>query len=143
MIGYLIAFLFEIVGMSLIFWIGVPIFRALLQFRQTITVSDEIIFLAAVVLIQFTYWTRLRYDPPFNLSPQPFVGHLILFASRLSFIFASAVFSLVVYRNPEMFQIDPLRTPLMAAVLFSVFCFSRHLERIGLLLLGGFKPTQD
>jgi hypothetical protein len=139
LIGYLVAFGLEILGMCLILWIGVPLFRELLEFQQIVTLGDEIVFLVAVLLIQFTYWNRLRHNPPFDLPIRPFPAHHVLIASRLSFIFASAVFSLVVYRYSDKYDFGLIRTPLMAAVLFSVFCFSRHLEKLGLLMLSGYR----
>lgn len=124
--------------MCLIFWDGVPLFHQLLKFEQSATRIDEAILLIAVILIQFTYWTKLRHKPSFNLKLMPFTAHVILFVSRLNFIFAGAVFSLVVYRNPDMFQFGIVRTGLLATVLFSVFCFTRHLELLGTLMLSGY-----
>jgi hypothetical protein len=141
--GYLVAFALELFGMAIIFWIGVPIFRELIHFQQIATTSDEALFLLAVILIQYTYWTRLQYDPPFNIKRRPFLSHLIIFSSRLSFIFASSVFSLVVYRYSNIFEFNLFRTPVMAAVLFSVFCFSRHLEKLGQLLQTGYDCGRD
>lgn len=137
MLIYVIFFVVEIAGMIMILWDGIPIFRQLIKFQQITTGRDEIILLTAVVLIQYTYWKRLRHDPPFDLPQQQLVAHLVLFASRLSFIFASAIFSFAVYRYSDVFELHLIRSILMMAVLFSVFCFTRHLEKIGNLMLTG------
>ena len=142
MINYLVAFGLEIVGICLVYWDGVPLFRQLLKFEQSATKIDEATLFAAVILIQFTYWTKLQHNPPFSFKAFPFAAHVVLFISRLNFIFASAVFSLVVYRYPEMFEFGIVRTTLMAAVLFSVFCFTRHLEKLGQLMLTGYIRTK-
>lgn len=142
MFGYIVFFGFELAGMFLIFWIGIPIFRQLLQFNQVVTVGDEVVFLVAVVLIQFTYWTRLQHNPPFSLPVRPLLAHLVLFASRLCFIFASAVFSLVIYRYSDLYEFNFIRTPLMATVLFSIFCFTKHLEKLGQLMTSGYSAPQ-
>ena len=126
----------------MILWDGIPIFRQLTEFRQITTGQDEIILIVAVALVQFTYWKCLRHDPPFDLPKQQFVAHIVLFAGRLSFIFASAIFSFLVYRYGDRFDFSFRRSVLMMAVLFSVFCFSRHVEKIGGLLLTGRRGSQ-
>lgn len=138
--GYVVSFAAELIAMSLILWDGVPIFRGLINFRQGATLRDDIILLSAALAIQITYWRTLRRLPPFALPRWPFLGHIILFLSRLSFIFVSAVFSFVVYRYWDVFKVSPYRFSLMIFVLFSVFCFSRHLEMIGTLANAGHKP---
>jgi hypothetical protein len=134
--------LIEIAGIVLILWDGVPLFRHLIRFERIATPVDANIMLTAIILIQATYWTCLRHDPPFGLPRQQFIGHVFLLLSRLIFIFASGVFSLVVYRYPEMFEFSLYKTSMLIAVLFSVFCFSRHLERIGNLLNAGYKSPR-
>jgi hypothetical protein len=143
LIAYALCFLIEITGMALIMWDGVPLFRHLIRFERVATPVDVSIMVTAIILIQATYWTTLRHDPPFNLPRQQFIGHVFLLLSRLIFIFASGVFSLVVYRYPEMFEFSIYKTSMLIAVLFSVFCFSRHLERVGNLFNAGYKaPLQ-
>lgn len=139
LIVYMVSFLIEIAGMALIMRDGVPLFRHLIRFESAETLVDENIMWIAVVLIQATYWTYLRHDPPFDLRRQQFIGHVFLLLSRLVFIFASGVFSLVVYRYPDVFDFSLLKTSLLLAAVFSVFCFCRHLERIGNLLNAGHK----
>ena len=97
--------------------------------------------LIAIILVQFSYWTCLRRDPPFDLPRHQFAGHVMLFVSRLSFIFASGIFSFVVYRNSDLLEFTFIRSSMMMAVLFSVFCFSRHIERIGNLMNAGYRST--
>lgn len=136
---YGVSFAAELFAMSLILWDGVPIFRSLVNFRGGATLRDDAILVFATLIIQFTYWHTLRRAPPFRLPEQPVIGHIILFLSRLSFIFVSAVFSFVVYRYWDIFEVSPYRFSLMIFILFSVFCFSRHLEMIGTLLNSGHK----
>ena len=142
MLIYVIFFVVEIAGMIMILWDGIPIFRQLVQFQQITTGRTQIILLIAVAFVQFTYWKRLRHDPPFDLPQQQLVAHIILFISRLSFIFASSIFSFVVYRYSDVFQLSFDRSLLMMAVLFSVFCFTRHLEKIGNLMLTGRRVSR-
>jgi hypothetical protein len=143
LIAYAICFLIEIAGIVLILWDGVPLFRHLIRFEQTGVGVDERIMVAAVIFILTPYWALLRHDPPFDLPRQQFLGHIFLLVNRLVFIFASGVFSLVVYRYWDVFNPSFFKTTIMMVVLFAVFCFSRHLERIGNLLNTGHKaPLQ-
>lgn len=139
MIIYLVCFAVEIAGMVLILWDGVPIFRSLIRFQQVSSPIDGTILAIGVLCIQLTYWKWLRRNPPFDLPVLPLAGHIVLFVSRLSFIFASSVFSLVVYRASDMFEFTFLRSLLGIMVLFSVFCFSRHIEKLGNLMLSGHR----
>jgi len=137
---YVLFFLIEVVAMTLILWDGLPIYRHLMILEQVGTRTDEVIMWIAVAAIQFTYWYLLRHEPPFALQRRPLLAHVVLFVSRLSFVFASSLFALVAYRYSDALEFNPARVVLFIAVLFSVFCFSRHLEAIGNLMLRG--PTR-
>ena len=141
-LGYMLFFAAELLAMGLILWDGVPIFRGIVNFRRSATLSDDVILFLAALIIQITYWHTLRRDPPFPLPEWQFAGHIILFLSRLSFIFVSAVFSFVVYRYWGIFEFSLHRFVLMILILFAVFCFSRHLEAIGSLMNTGHKPRR-
>ena len=123
--------------MALILWDGLPIYRRLFVLERLATVEDVVILWIAVIAIQTSYWHTLRHAPPFELSPRPFVGHVVVFLSRLGFVFASSLFALVVYRYPNALEFSPDRVLLFALILFSVFCATRHMESLGNLLLKG------
>jgi hypothetical protein len=136
---YLVCSLIETVGVAFVLWDGIPLFRHLIRFEQPGTSVDQRIMVAAVIFILPPYWALLRHDPPFDFPRQQFLGHILLLVNRLVFIFASGVFSLVVYRYWDLLNPSFFRTTLMMVVLFAVFCFSRHLERIGNLLNSGYR----
>ena len=142
LIHYWLFFAAEITGIGLILWNGVPIFRELIHLRQTATFNDQVLWLIAVVLIQFSYWMCLRFDPPFAIAQRPLASHIVLFISRLVFIFAGSVFSLVIYRYSDALELHFFRSFLAMIVLFSIFCFTRHLEKIGGLMLTGYHPKK-
>jgi hypothetical protein len=138
---YLACSLAETIGVALVLWDGIPLFRHLIRFEVANSPVDQRIMVVALVLILAPYWACLRRDPPFDLPRQEFLGHVFLLVNRLVFIFASGVFSLVVYRYWDVFNPSFAKTSLMMAVLFAVFCFCRHLERIGNLLNNGYRST--
>jgi len=125
----------EVAGMVLILWDGLPIYRHLMTLEQVSTTADIAIMWTAVTAIQFSYWYMLRHDAPFRFPRQVFLAHILLFVSRLGFVFASSLFALVVFRYSDALVFQPSRVLLFIAVLFSVFCFSRYLETIGNLML--------
>jgi hypothetical protein len=134
---YVLFFSIEVAAMALILWDGLPIYRHLIVLERVATRTDELIMWTAVGAIQFTYWYLLRHEPPFTFQRRALLAHIVLFVSRLSFVFASSLFALVAYRYSNALEFDPRRIVLFIAILFSVFCFSRHLEAIGNLMLKG------
>jgi hypothetical protein len=138
---YLFFLALEVAGMALILWDGLPIYRHLFVLERVATTEDKAIMLVAVIAIQISYWHTLRHRPPFEFSRRPFLAHVLLFLSRLSFVFASSLFALVAYRYSSMLSLNPLNLALFIAILFSVFCFTRHLEAVGNLMLKG--PAAD
>ena len=123
--------------MGLVLWIGLPIYRHLMTLEQVTTTTDQAMMWIAVAAIQFSYWYALRHPAPFRVPKQVFVAHVVLFLSRLSFVFASSLFALVAYRYSDAFVFYPSKVLLFVAVIFSVFCFSRHLDAVGNRLLTG------
>jgi hypothetical protein len=140
-VTYALAFAIEIVGMLLVFWIGIPLFRHMIKFEGGASAGDEVALLVGAILILISYWQYLRHDPPFELPRSAFAGHVFLFLNRLIFIFASGIFSFAVYRYSDQLDLTALKAVLLMIVLFAIFCFSRHLERIGLLFLNGYRPA--
>jgi hypothetical protein len=128
----------EIAGAVTILWHGLPIYRSLLE--QTFVENAEATAvgsaIAGIVLIQAPYWlSTFRVFPSLAVSPHIFAGHALAFIARLNFVFASGLFASLVYaRGPEI-EFVPWRAILLAAVLFSIFCFSLELERLAKLFL--------
>ncbi len=66
-----------------------------------------------------------------------FIGHLLLFAARASFFFGSALFSAIFFRHlPQLDALPPLgqgvaKAVVFMTVLFSLFCYSLEVERLG------------
>ena len=64
-----------------------------------------------------------------------FFGHVILFLSRLNFIFAAAVFSAVYLVRFNELEMSLWGFVLLSGVLFSMFCYTLELERLGRALI--------
>jgi hypothetical protein len=92
--------------------------------------------LSAVTLMQAGYWIRHRLRPPLPHLRNAFVGHVILFVARMSFVLATSVFGFVfIVRRPEL-QIPASRYFLVIVALFALFCYTQELEQLGRALIG-------
>lgn len=123
----------QTVGAAIILWNGIPIYRQIVADASQHTPKPETLILAvvAVMLIQGAYWLRQRLELPLPQQGNSLLGHLVLFLARLSLIFATAMFSVVFFLQPEGLQISSSRVVALVAVLFSMFCYTLELERLG------------
>jgi hypothetical protein len=147
-ITYLLLLAVQMFGADFVVWDGLPAFKQLVLNpgeQPGSTPFDGLGIIAVLCVIQFAYWYRyLRVAIPFR-RPNLFLSHVFLFLGRLSFIFGSALFSIVLFRHlPELrFDVDIFlfgrRAVVLIASLFALFCFSLELERLG-VALGNDQP---
>jgi hypothetical protein len=103
---YLCLLLLQTFGSAVILWNGLPIYRRILLAPGQdayATLASSHWAIAAVLVVQGAYWYRLMRVavPPYG--PHIVASHLLLFVSRLGFIFGAALFSAVFVRHlPEM-----------------------------------------
>src|SRR6185295_2479970 len=137
---YLSLLAIQIAGALVFVWQQLP------EFRQVVTspgeqlpkdASSDLMMAAILLVMQAAFWVRLLRIPiPFR-RPNVFLNHLFLFFGRLSFIFGSALFSVVVFRHlPELgrdtdFLLMARRGLLFVGCLFALFCTSLEVERLG------------
>jgi hypothetical protein len=100
-------------------------------------IRSDLMIAGIFVAMQIAFWIRvLRVPIPFR-RPNLFLNHLFLFFGRLSFIFGSALFSVVVFRHlPQMdrdtnFLLMIPRGAIFVGCLFALFCTSLEVERLG------------
>jgi hypothetical protein len=137
---YLLLLAIQIFGAIAFVWQQLP------EFRQVAVnpgeqlpndTSSDLITAGILFVMQVSFWARLLRIPiPFR-RPNLFLNHLFLFLGRLSFIFGSALFSVVVFRHvPELgrdtdFFLMARRGFLFVGCLFALFCTSLEVERLG------------
>jgi hypothetical protein len=138
--AYLLLFAIQIVGAFFVVWRELPDFRQLalnpgtqLPYLRT----DDFATLGTVIAMQVAYWYRLCCVPiPFGGS-NAILNHILLFLGRLSFIFGGSLFAIVFFRHlPEMEAradtwLMARRGLLLVGFLFSLFCVTLELERLG------------
>jgi hypothetical protein len=137
---YLLLLTIQIVGAVAFVWQQLP------EFRQVVInpgeqlpkdASSDLMTAGILLVMQVSFWVRLLRVPiPFRRS-NVFLNHLFLFLGRLSFIFGSALFSVVVFRHvPELgrdtdFLLLARRGLVFIGCLFALFCTSLEVERLG------------
>ena len=94
---YWILFLGQTVGDLTILSHLIPLLRRLFTSGLHEKAPSKIFVYAAlgVTLIQVCYWLNQRWFATLRVGQNPLLGHLVLFLSRLNFIFAGAMFSAV------------------------------------------------
>lgn len=104
---------------------------------QPLDTATAITALAAAMVMQACYWTRYRRMPVPAPAGGAVAGHLLMFASRVSFLFGGALFAAISFRHvPQLGALPPLGQGLakalgVMALLFALFCYALELERLG------------
>lgn len=136
---YLLLLAIQIAGAITFVWQQLPEFTQVLAYPGQQLPKDptsDLLMIGVFSAMQIAFWCRLLYIPiPFRRA-NVFLNHLFLFLGRLSFIFGSALFSVVVFRHfPEMARdTDTLlmvqRGMIFMGCLFALFCSSLEVERL-------------
>ena len=134
---YWILFLGQTIGDATILSHLIPISRRLVTSGLYEKAPQKILVFGAlgVTIIQVCYWLNQYWFATLRLGYNALLGHVILFLARLNFIFASALFSAVYLVRFNELEISLWRLVLLSTVLFSIFCYTLELERLGRALL--------
>ena len=124
---------------GLIFWKGRTVYRHLLFGEPAATTADIVVISISVIVLQAAYWCILVKTPPFRLPKNQLLSTVMLFCSRISFILAGALFSVVVLIRFEEMDLRLRGIVLFPLVLFTFFCFARWLEKLS----RGMEPDPD
>jgi hypothetical protein len=137
---YLVLFAVQMLGAITFVWQELPEFRqvAVDPGKQLpYDVPSDLITVGVLLVMQIAFWYRQRHVAiPFR-RPNMILNHVLLFLGRISFIFGSALFSVVVFRHlPELGrETDMLlaawRGLILVGCLFALFCSSLEVERLG------------
>jgi hypothetical protein len=89
-------------------------------------VVDKLAFV--VIVMQLCYWWRRRipHAPP---RPHVLLGHVLLFLSRLAFVFVGSSFSLFIVRAGDTHP-SPVGLLISIWALFAIFCYVLELEAL-------------
>jgi hypothetical protein len=140
---YVLLFVMQTLAILIVVLNVIPIYDALIasvgvQLRRL--PQSPLLLMASVVLFHCAYWFRLLRVPLVINYRNLLLSHLVLFVGRLSFIFGTAFFAMIVFRHlPAMVTIpNPgvlgVRIVWTLLILFSLYCYAAELERLGVAL---------
>ncbi|HVV62718.1 MAG TPA: hypothetical protein VHD14_13295 [Pseudolabrys sp.] len=140
---YTLLFAMQTLAVVIILWSAEPIYHSIMiapgQQLEELPHSP-VALIASVVLFHCAYWFRLNRVPISVRMHNIFLSHVVLFVGRLSFIFGTAFFAAIVFRHyPALRNITSpahllLRSLAGIAILFSLYCYSTELDRLGVAL---------
>jgi hypothetical protein len=125
---------------TFMFWVVFPLFRQMIDRLgepQELDLSVEVMILFGTLVLQCAYWARYRWITVWVPFRSAVIGHVIQFASRISFFFGGALFSMLFFRHlPELEAFPAIeqaanRGLVIMWVLFALFCYSLELDRLG------------
>jgi hypothetical protein len=130
---YATLFSIQTAGVAVILWQGVPLYRLITKSPGPEHTSlDTFVWASiAILAIQVAYWSRLRLTPTIRLTPNIVLSHIILFSSRVSFVFATSLFSTIVFLRFPDITVSVPKIGLLLLAMFSLYCFTLELEKLG------------
>jgi hypothetical protein len=117
-------------------WLWIPMYRRLVAGpggdHPGAGVVEKLLFV--VIVMQACYWIRRQLPRP---APRhhDLLGHVLLFSSRLAFVFVGSSFSLFVIRAGDT-RPSPGGMAISIWALFAIFCYVLELEEIARPRLG-------
>jgi len=131
-IWYWSMFAIETAGMLFIFYEALPLYGPLIRGAAGAQPGRYLYgpAVGVVVVMQACYWIKRTRRPPIGLRRRIFLGHVVLFFSRLSFIFAGSLLSLVIFTRSADTKFSLVGIALLLAVTFAQFCYARELETL-------------
>jgi hypothetical protein len=135
---YLILLAIQTVGAAIVLDNGIPIYRQMMAGPDQVQPHAGPLWwaIAAVALMQTGYWVREWLQPPLPGGGHVVIGHLAGFVARVSFIFASTMFTVVFFLRFDQLPLPPYRIVMILLLLFSLYCWSLELERLARALHG-------
>jgi hypothetical protein len=139
-VAYLALLAIQITGALVFIWRELPAFNQLLQNpgkQIPYDPYDDWVTIGVLLIMQVAYWYRLRRVTIPIQNSSLVLSHVCLFLGRLSFIFGGSLFSVVFFRHlPALdHDADALlmsgRGLLLGGALFTLFCLTLELERLG------------
>jgi hypothetical protein len=143
-VAYWVLFVLESGGMLFILWIALPVYQKLSAGPGGYRPGAPLTFPVLVVSLamQLSYWSKRSIRPPVRRGHNTLVGHLLLFLARLSFIFAGANLSLLLFRRIVDTTVSAFGVFVLFFASFAQFCYVRELEALARILEGGAAGEQ-
>lgn len=140
---YELLLIMQTLAVLIILWSMLPLYRAIMEnpgHQIQVMPESPVPLLAAVILFHCVYWFRILRVPIAMFRHSLILSHIVLFLGRLSFIFGTSFFALLAYRHlPLLVEVPDharfaMRFVSTLVILFSLYCYSTELERLGVAL---------
>ena len=130
------AIIAQVTGAQVFFWDALPDYRELTAGGQVIgTPKDFVVAVIGLVLMQSAYWYARNLQPRMQFRHRVVLGHVLLCVSEVSFFFVSALATVAMFDHWRRSEFILWKLALLAAALFSFFCYKRQLASVGDALL--------
>lgn len=118
-------------GLFAVLYLWIPLYRRLQAGPGGERPGAGIVWKALLVaaVMQACYWIRRRMPEPDVERKGVVLGHVLLFLSRLAFVFVGSSFSLFVLRSQDT-HASPLGVAGSIFILFTIFCYVLELEQL-------------
>src|SRR5262245_10836968 len=138
-VAYWVLFALESGGMIFILWIALPVYQKLSAGPGGYRPGAPLTFPVFIVSLamQLSYWSKRSIRPPVQRGHNVLGGHLLLFLARLSFIFAGANLSLLLFRRIMDTTVSAFGILVLFFASFAQFCYVRELEALARIVEGG------
>jgi hypothetical protein len=135
---FTVLFGMQTIGAVILFWNAVPLYQQTLADPASHEAGTEHLTwaLSSIALMQIGYWLSHRTRPPLPQFTNALLGHVLLFLTRMSFVFATSVFGFLFITQKPGFHIPAFRYIVTLLGLFALYCYVLELERLGRTLLG-------
>lgn len=142
---YWTLFAAETTGMLFILVIGLPSYRLLQAGPGGDRPGRALILpvLGTVIVMQACYWTMRRLRPPAPRRQSSVLGHLLLYFSRLSFIFAGSFLSLMLLTRLSDTSLSALGILTIVLATFAQFCYVVEIEALARTVDRGVGPGRQ
>jgi hypothetical protein len=123
----------QTIGAFILFWNAVPLYRQILVDPASHEAGTEHLTwaLSSIGLMQFAYWICYRIRPPLPQFTNALLGHVTLFLTRMSFVFATSIFGFLFITQRPGFHIPTSRYVITLLGLFALYCYVLEVERLG------------
>jgi hypothetical protein len=131
--GFPTLFGLQTIGAFILFWNAVPLYQKILADPAAHEARTEHLIwsLSSIGLMQVGYWISDRFRPPPPQFTNTLLGHITLFLARMGFVFATSVFGFIFITQKPGFHIPVFSYVVTLVGLFSLYCYTRELERLG------------
>ena len=135
---YMALFAAETVAAAILGSIVVPVYRAAVAAPGSYAPKAANIAwaTAAMIVMQASYWIGRRLHPQLPNLHHAVLGHILLFAGRMSFVLATSIFAFVFVTGRLESRLALPGYAMTLVGLFCWFCYTQDLQRLGHALMG-------